>query len=192
VFDSNVAGTFDIYVISAEGGTVRRLTTGPGDNAVPSWSRDGKWIYFTSLRTGTNQIWKVPATGGEAKQVTRNGGAVPFESPDGSWLYYKKRRDDTGPLWRMRVNEEPETVFLPQAVFWRNFVIMPTGIYFMREEGTRTLIEVYRFATNTTESLATLSKAPYVGLTVTPDEKRILYTQVDNAGRNVMLVENFR
>ena len=40
----------------------------------PSWSRDGKWIYFASDRSGEYQVWKMPAGGGEAVQLTRKGG----------------------------------------------------------------------------------------------------------------------
>ena len=43
-----------------------------------AWSHDGKWIYFASDRGGgqTEQIWKVPAGGGEPIQVT--GTAAPI------------------------------------------------------------------------------------------------------------------
>ena len=36
----------------------------------PRWSVDGRSIYFLSGRTGTVQLWCVPATGGAAVQVT--------------------------------------------------------------------------------------------------------------------------
>ena len=36
-----------------------RLTNHPADDLVPSWSRDGRSIYFGSTRTGSYQIWKV-------------------------------------------------------------------------------------------------------------------------------------
>ena len=62
----------------------------PADDAVASWSRDGKWIYFASNRSGEDQVWKMPADGGEAVRVTRKGGFVAFESPDGQWVYYTK------------------------------------------------------------------------------------------------------
>ena len=35
-------------MIDADGGPPRRLTTQAGDERVPIWSRDGRWIYFTS------------------------------------------------------------------------------------------------------------------------------------------------
>ncbi len=70
----------DIYVIDADGGQLRRLTPPASDESVPSWSRDGKWIYFRSNRTGRNEIWRMRFEGGEALQVTDNGGYVAFES----------------------------------------------------------------------------------------------------------------
>src|SRR5215813_10979450 len=72
-------GNADIYVVSAEGGQPRRLTTDPAEDIVPSWSRDGRRIYFTSNRSGRLQIWKMPAGEGDAAQMTRQGGFEPME-----------------------------------------------------------------------------------------------------------------
>ena len=52
VFDSSSDGQWDIYVVAASGGKPRRLTNQPSFEAIASWSRDGKWIYFCSDRTG--------------------------------------------------------------------------------------------------------------------------------------------
>ncbi len=41
----------------------------------------------------TQQVWKMPANGGEAIQVTKDGGYAPLESPDGKFLYYTKAPD---------------------------------------------------------------------------------------------------
>ena len=46
---------FHIWMIDADGGTPRRLTTQAGDEHVPTWSHDGRWIYFTSDRGATAQ-----------------------------------------------------------------------------------------------------------------------------------------
>jgi len=190
-FDSNVAGNFDIYVMSAEGGTARQLTTDPSEDAIPSWSRDGQWIYFCSVRTGTYQIWKMRPSGADAQQVTRNGGRTAFESPDGQWLYYTK--DNAGrSIWRMPVGGGAETVVVTAGVFGRNFAVTASGICFMRFQGDVAAIDEYRFDTGTTRSIATLRIRPDIGLTVSPDEKRILYTQIDHESSNIMLVENYR
>src|SRR6516225_7279261 len=81
-FDAGPEGNGDIFVVSVEGGRPRRLTTDASNDVVPSWSRDGKWVYFASDRTGAWQTWKMPAEGGQAVQVTKHGGFTAFESMD--------------------------------------------------------------------------------------------------------------
>ena len=65
--DARVEGSSEIYVMAADGGTPRRVTTPSKgvSNYIPSWSRDGHWIYFTSNRSGRHEIWKVPVAGGK-------------------------------------------------------------------------------------------------------------------------------
>ena len=58
----------------------------------------GKWIFILSNRTGREEIWKSPASGGPAVQVTRDGAGNPRSIPGQPWLYY--RRSD-GVLVRM-------------------------------------------------------------------------------------------
>jgi eukaryotic-like serine/threonine-protein kinase len=59
----------DIYSINANGGVPRRLTTNPAEDKWPYWSHDGNWIYFSSTRTGREEIWKMPSNGGVAKNL---------------------------------------------------------------------------------------------------------------------------
>jgi serine/threonine protein kinase/sugar lactone lactonase YvrE len=87
-----------VYVISASGGPPRRVTTASSVDVTPSWSRDGRWIYFGSYRTGQWQVWKVPSDGerpGNARQVTRRGGFAPIESIDGKYLYFSTEGPET-------------------------------------------------------------------------------------------------
>ncbi|MEO8700098.1 MAG: S9 family peptidase, partial [Kofleriaceae bacterium] len=64
-------GRWDLWLASVDGTTVRRLTTHPENDTDPQWSRDGKWIYFLTPRSGSNQVWRIAAGGGEAEQVTK-------------------------------------------------------------------------------------------------------------------------
>ena len=90
-FDSQGAdGQRDIFVIDAAGGQPQRLTSYPSNEIRPSWSRDGKWIYFQSRRTGRPEVWRMPSTGGEGVQLTTTGGGNPIESRDGKTLYYQR------------------------------------------------------------------------------------------------------
>src|SRR5690242_21876714 len=63
-------GRTDIWLASVDGSSVRQMTTSPAGDADPQWSRDGKWIYFLSSRSGSSQVWRIRPTGGEAEQVT--------------------------------------------------------------------------------------------------------------------------
>ena len=69
------------------------------DAVVPEYSRDGSWIYFSSMRSGDWRVWKMPATGGDALQLTRDNGFAAMESIDGQTLYYCKR--GAKGLWRL-------------------------------------------------------------------------------------------
>ncbi len=199
VFDSRAEGLGDIYVISAEGGKPRRLTTDPAEDVTPSWSRDGNSIYFCSTRSGSHRIWKMPAAGGEAVMITKQGegGHLSVESPDGQFLYYQKRRLVPG-IWRVPVAGGAETLILDhhRAGFWRHWTVLEQGIYFATaERPEQPLIEFFSFATGRVTLVATLQKRidPWAaGLDVSPDGRWLVWSQVDQVGNDIMLMENFR
>ena len=188
VFDSDTGGTIHIYVIGADGGQPRQAA--PGDGYSASWSRDGRWIYFSSRRSGSQQVWKVPAVGGAPEQVTHGGGSGPLESPDGKSLYYVKREGNGG-LWRMPVDGGEEMEVVPD-VYGVNYDVTDKGIYFTPHIGRyyTASVQFLSFATGTTTQLVK-TKALDLGLGVSPDGRTLLYSQIDQPGSNIMLVENF-
>ncbi len=54
-------GQWEIFVTSTHGGKPKRLTNNAANDDAPTWSRDGRWIYFVSDRSGEWQVWKMPA-----------------------------------------------------------------------------------------------------------------------------------
>jgi Tol biopolymer transport system component len=190
-FDSNAAGGFDIYVVGATGGKPQRMTTHPANDGNPSWSRDGQWIYFDSARTGEQQVWKMPASGGEAIQLTRDGGFGPRESPDGKFLYYTKALGDSS-LWRIPIGGGAAAKVLEHVNWYQDLAIMDKGIYFISWQEANPSIRFLRFDTNEISIIAGFEKPLDHGLTVSPDGKWILYSQVEQEGSELMLVENFR
>ncbi len=72
-----------IFVVDADGGAPRQCTEW-ADAGRPSWSRDGRWIYFGADAGSSTQVFKVPSdTRGTPSQVTRDGAFEAFESVDG-------------------------------------------------------------------------------------------------------------
>jgi Tol biopolymer transport system component/DNA-binding winged helix-turn-helix (wHTH) protein len=198
VYDSLAEGNAEIYVIGAEGGSPRRLTSDPAEDIAPSWSRDGRWVYFCSNRGGGQQIWKMPAAGGPAVQVTKYGGFDNIESPDGRYLYYLKGRLMPG-IWRVPTAGGEETLVTDhrRAGYWRHWAVTEAGIYFATAEQTndRPLIEFFSFATGQIKPVVALEKPIYPtppGLAVSPDGRRLIWSQLDHVGSDIMLMENFR
>jgi eukaryotic-like serine/threonine-protein kinase len=197
-FDTRPEGQADIYVISSNGGAPRRVTTSNSEDIVPSWSRNGQWIYFASNRSGAWQVWRVPSEGGVEEQVTKLGGFAAFESPDGQNLYYAKGRSSPG-LWRKSLpsgNEEPVLEQLKPG-YWGYWAVVETGIYFadQAEAAGPAAIYFYDFASRRIREISKVDKPLAVtdsAFSVSPDRRHLLYTQVDQAGSDILLLDHFR
>ena len=83
-----VDGNLDIHVLDINTRRTTRLTTNRSIDTEGTWSPDGRYIYFTSDRSGGPQIYRVRATGGTPERVTYEGSynARPRLSPDGKKL----------------------------------------------------------------------------------------------------------
>jgi dipeptidyl aminopeptidase/acylaminoacyl peptidase len=64
-------GRFDLWMVGIDGTGQRRLTSHPDNDTDPTWSPDGRWVYFMSTRSGSSQVWRIAVAGGEAEQVTK-------------------------------------------------------------------------------------------------------------------------
>jgi Tol biopolymer transport system component len=189
-FDSNADASWQIYTVSAQGGRPRRMTRSTANNNRPSWSQDGSWIYFSSDRIGGSkpwQIWKIPSGGGEPVQVTRQGGYNPFESQDGKTIYYAKSNFFSAPLWKLPSagGEESQVV---DSVSSATYAAKRSGIYFI----SYPRLYYFNFSNGISKPILTLEKRPAFGVSVSPDEHWLLYSQLDQSGSDLMLVENFR
>ena len=199
-FDAAVAGNSNIFVVSAQGGEPTSLTRESGENVVPCWSRDEKWIYFASNRTGRYEVWKVSSNGGSATQVTYGGGFAPFESDDGKFIYYVKGFEVRG-IWRIPVEGGDETRILdgPVSGFWGYWALLPHGIVFATQEQNgraHALVSYFNFISKQITDLGHLDSPAFryvPNFAVSPDEKWIYYVKRKQGDTSdIMLVKNFR
>jgi Tol biopolymer transport system component/DNA-binding winged helix-turn-helix (wHTH) protein len=140
-FDYRSQHRSDVYVIETDDRHPHPVVAFPdADSFLPSWSRDGRWIYFTSNRgEKVYQIWKQSVKDGAAAgppptQVTRDGGFGAVETVDGKLLLYTK---PSGPgIWAMPANGGAETRIWggPGPDNWSNWAVTQRGIYFFVAE----------------------------------------------------------
>ena len=104
-FASAREGSFDIYVVNADGTDTRRLTSSSTNDQSPTWSPDGSRIAFSRSSDG-GHVWVMNADGTDARRLTDELAeeGEPSWSPDGRWIAYTHRAtgSDFREIWVAR------------------------------------------------------------------------------------------
>lgn len=200
VSDPRIKGDGDIWLTPVAGGPSRALVTHPAEDVVPSFSRDGQWVYFGSNRSGSMQMWKIRLDGSGLQQVTRGGGFLALERPDGELLISRERMFPE--IWRIPPGgsaEEPVLVGLLRPGTFAQWMPGRTGIYFLTQPSgaaasgsAESVLHFYQRATRTVRKLGDVpgfvpNFAP--GLAISPDERRLVYARIDDFRSDLVLME---
>ncbi len=180
----------DVFVISTLGGGPRRLTSDPADDRQPAWSPDGQWIYFVSGRGGGTHVWRQPASGGEAEQVSQAEGTEPALSPDGRFLFARAWPNDDE-IWRMPAAGGAAEAVLRSVDPYASWCVTRTGIYFFRPSppGEKPELVWYDLAAARIRSLAVVDGPLSLGLTVSPDETVVLFAGNEQVEADLQMLE---
>jgi Tol biopolymer transport system component len=187
----------DIYVVDVTERVPRKVNTGTEEAAMPSWSHDGKWIYF--LGGGNDaigeKIYRVPTEGsGKAEMLTTTPGHWPRESFDGQTLYFAKNSGNTTTLQMTSLNPsgtESQVEGMPQLCFIDTWDVVPGGVYFFPAEDLFSL-RYFDFSSRKIRRLFRVSGGPFGGASVSPDGRYILVGQTNDVRQDLMLIENYR
>jgi len=106
----------DIWTINPDGSGQRQLTNNAFRDFSPRVSPDGRYLFFTSNRTGSNQVWRMNADGSDQVQITHQEGGYPrMVTPDGKYLYFLSGLNQT--VWRVAINGGEETQIWNKRIF---------------------------------------------------------------------------
>lgn len=188
-FDSlTEGGHADIWTISTDGSGLRRVTDHAADEFTPSFSRDSRFIYFVSNRTGSNEVWRVVIATGAEDQLTRNGATAPFESLDGRTLYYSH---PGGALLARSTAGGIERTIRPCTGAW---AVATKGLVFEdcgSPDAPDRLVRFWDEATDQDRIIGSLSTDWIGGLSPSPDGRRIIFGRL-KATSDLMMIDGFR
>jgi Tol biopolymer transport system component/DNA-binding winged helix-turn-helix (wHTH) protein len=184
----------DLYIVDVAERVPRKLSTGTDQASVPFWSHDGKWIYFMGGGddAGGERIQRVAPVGGRAQVVSSARGYGPQESFDGRWAYFAHG----GSTWTLQMaslnptGTESRVEGMPPLSFGANWTLVREGVYFFPAEAPRTL-SYFDFATKRARPVFKAGGGVFLGTSVSPDGRYILYAQFDDARSDIMLVNDF-
>lgn len=122
--DSEIAFMYadDVWVVSRDGGTARRLTSTGHVTEGPVFSPDGRTIAYTANVEGSTDVYTIPVTGGMPKRITFHPGGnyLAGWTPDGSGLLFTSMQDAIRMYFQIyRVNADgsgiPQRLPVPAA-----------------------------------------------------------------------------
>jgi len=110
-----------------------QITSTPGDKYSGSWSPDSRSLVYSSNASGTTQVWKIAARGGQPEQLTKGEDRIRhvFYSPDGRWIYFQPNHQN---IYRMPARGGPAqqvTHFPESRLFIEEPTISPDGRYLL-------------------------------------------------------------
>lgn len=190
-FDSRESGHPESYIVDISELMPRKVVTNLPATFVPSWSHDGKWLYLTTRTpnptTNPYSIYRCPAGGGDAIPLTEWGWYA-LESFDGEAVYFVRGTELRRVLVKPVGTKSVAVEGMPSLDFdlW---TVVPGGIYFVSLEGTAS-IRYFDFNTKQVRQIFELDKE-LTGMSVSPDGRWIVYSQVEERNSDIMLVEHF-
>jgi Tol biopolymer transport system component len=190
------AGDSEAWVVGVEEGLPRRVTHEDAATTPLGWSRDGRWLYFISERTGSPLVWKMPVEGGEARQITQHLMGFGEESEDGRFFYLNDRypgkpRELSKGFWKVPVDGGEETLVLEEQLSLNSWDLWRNNLVYMKFNNGPA-IEMLDLETSEVTELPSPEDLGGFGLSVSPDGRWILYTRREGEGKSdIILVENF-
>ena len=180
-------GSSEIYLVPVAG-PPEQMTDDPARDEVPVFSAAGDAVYFASDRSGDWQLWRLPATGGSPEQVSEVGGFRVLDLGAEGLLF---TRIGEPQLFRRGADGEVEVIAeLDGKGDRERWALVGETVYYFRP-GVPDLVR-RRLSGGPVESLVPVNHSVLdPGVCVSPDGRYLLWTAVENSGRDLKLLEGF-
>jgi tol-pal system beta propeller repeat protein TolB len=94
----------EIYVVQSGGSNARNVTQHPANDALPSWSPDGRRLVFRSTRDNDKELYVINTDGGALSRLTTSPGTdtFPHWSPLGDRIVFASDRTGDFEIYTIR------------------------------------------------------------------------------------------
>ncbi len=193
VFHARVRGNSDIYVADPEKSNWRRLTTDPADDVFPTWARDGQAIFFSSNRSGEYRIYRVRPAGGPEEPVGDLRGFCYVESRSGARAWHS----GTGrfpALYEIDQSSGVRREVVRALANRSGFAAGKAGIYYLAAPDPSGRTALYYLPSGETRAVLLLHfEHPLEsGLSLSHDDRVLVFSQVDQDETSLLGIEAFR
>ncbi len=194
-FDSRCNGAAEMYILELADLQPHKLVTTVAEPSEPSWSRDGRWLYFLSGAADGQRLYRSPAKGGDAVRLSTSKVFQPLEGPDGRTAIFADDLD-APTLKQVSVDEPGREFSVPSIPKVRDadlWTVDSQGIYFVPADAPLS-INFFDFATKKIRNVAKVDRPfrSYIGgLSVSSDRHWLIYAQTDEVSGDILLVSHF-
>jgi Tol biopolymer transport system component len=192
-FHARMPDVSEVYVVDVKEGEARQITHENPGLALATWSRDGKYIYASTLVGGKATNYRFPAEGGSVERMWE--GALLKESVDGKYAIYWKS-NQPGIFRRLLAGDprkNPEELLIPD--FWPTgqlggYAPFADGIYYVsgNEQGEPGPFRFFNYATKKSVDIAPAVPGLGRGIAVSPDRRSMAFVATVNQGGDLYLL----
>jgi eukaryotic-like serine/threonine-protein kinase len=188
-FDGVAGRPSAIWIVNADGSYLHRLSNKSRREYMPTWSRDGHWIYYTALQDGSDRLFKQNPDTGELIEVATERLMDAREEPDGQGIY---SQSPDVKLYRLPTagglpTPGPQLLSFNVSRYW---TLAGNRVYFAKSEGGSTSLERFDLATQKLQKLGSILhglQPGTPGLAVDPMEHYVVFVQQDQRRSTIML-----
>jgi len=202
LFSSLRSGNLDLWRVSATI-ILTQLTQDPSQDWDPAISSDGRWLIWSSNRSGHYEIWIAEADGSNPHQLSQDGfdAENPVITSDGQWIVYKSGNPQKTGIWKIRPDGSGAVKIATQG---SHPEVSPDGLYVLSDDTIGLVVRAIRVVRlengapapfeirlsmklpNTLSSQSGLGRCRWM-----PDGKAIAFTGLDDAGLSGVFVQDF-
>jgi len=119
---------------------------------------------------------------------------MPQASPDGKFIYFQRALAGRISVWRSSADGEDEEKVIDAVNPIGRWTVGRTGLYFFTppDERGQSELHYWDFATGKARKIHQATTADvYSAIALSPDGRTLLYSQIDDVGSDLLLVDNF-